>query len=325
MNWFRNLTGFEEDDPETVTRLIRCEGTRLFSAANGREFEAGRLRCPSLAELRVATGGMRGQLRFSEVVADARALHRAPHNAGAVFQVASQFNLLEMVGPSVTPEMGIAGYAFDHTQGPACAMACGAGTIYRNYFVPLAGRAGQSWDRQINCLADLGAALGNGAGALWEMQNGYCLPSRFGLGAVADRLGAAAVEEWDRLRGLLRVGVQEDTEVTDEGAGHFVTQVYCSAMPVAYSGLRADAWEPLARLVLEAAYEAVLRVGALRGGPVFLTALGGGAFGNRQEWIADAMVRALEVMAGYDLDVVLVSYGERSALAAEVGMRAGVP
>jgi len=37
----------------------------------------------------------------------------------APFQVASQFNLLEMTGPSVTPEHGVARYAHDPTQGPA--------------------------------------------------------------------------------------------------------------------------------------------------------------------------------------------------------------
>ncbi|MCK5683507.1 hypothetical protein KAJ27_05280 [bacterium] len=51
-----------------------------------------------------------------------------------MFQVASQFNLLEMVSPGVTPEEGVGRYEHDHTQGPACAIACGVGTIYRNYF-----------------------------------------------------------------------------------------------------------------------------------------------------------------------------------------------
>jgi hypothetical protein len=36
---------------------------------------------------------------------------------GALFQVASQFNALEMTGPSVTPEDGVTPYQGDHTQG----------------------------------------------------------------------------------------------------------------------------------------------------------------------------------------------------------------
>jgi hypothetical protein len=47
--------------------------------------------------------------------------------------------MLEMVGPDVTPEHGVTGYAHDRTRGPACAMAAGAATIYRNQTVRLSG------------------------------------------------------------------------------------------------------------------------------------------------------------------------------------------
>jgi len=45
---------------------------------------------------------------------------------------------------------------------------------------------------------------------------------------------------------------------------------------------------------------------------VFLTLLGGGAFGNQHSWIVAAMRRALELMTHFDLDVRLVSYGTPS-------------
>jgi hypothetical protein len=45
---------------------------------------------------------------------------------------------------------------------------------------------------------------------------------------------------------------------------------------------------------------------------VFLTLLGGGAFGNHGSWICAAMRRALELMTTFDLDVRLVSYGTPS-------------
>jgi len=57
-------------------------------------------------------------------------MHADSANAGAIFQVASQFNLLEMVSDNVTPEQGVTRYERDATQGPACAIAAGAGTIY---------------------------------------------------------------------------------------------------------------------------------------------------------------------------------------------------
>jgi hypothetical protein len=45
---------------------------------------------------------------------------------------------------------------------------------------------------------------------------------------------------------------------------------------------------------------------------VFLTLLGGGAFGNSASWIDAAMRRALQLVATFDLDVRLVSYGAPS-------------
>ena len=90
----------------------------------------------------------RWNIQLSEVIGDAQQLH--VENPGSVFQVASQFNLLEMSGPNDTPEIGIGGYEDDYTQGPACAIACGAGTIYRNYLVPVGDQIGQTTDCQID-------------------------------------------------------------------------------------------------------------------------------------------------------------------------------
>jgi len=69
--------------------------------------------------------------------------------------------------------------------------------------------------------------------------------------------------------------------------------------------------------VLEAAYESTLWAGVLnarRGNSnvVLLTRLGGGAFGNDDDWIHAAMHRALHKAAGFGLDVRLVSYGAPS-------------
>src|SRR4029077_9002326 len=100
-----------------------------------------------------------GQLKTSIVIGNVRDMHRSPENAGALFQVASQFNLLEMIGPVITPDDGVTRYKDDPTQGPACAIAAGAATIYRNYFAPVDGSHGQTTKRQLDGLADLGASL----------------------------------------------------------------------------------------------------------------------------------------------------------------------
>jgi hypothetical protein len=250
-------------------------------------------------------------LKGRELVGDVRELHLEASAAGSLFQVASQFNLLEMASPSATPEMGVGIYENDRTQGPACAIAAGAGTIYRNYFAMVNGRIGQTAENQIDCLADLGAALGNEAGRLWKMRNGYALATESGLAEISHRLAAASDEQLDDWRSRLRIGIQWNTQVTF--AGHLVSQAYCSALPVAYSRLAPSLWERFARLILEALYEATLCAAVLNAdasgvGTVYLTAVGGGAFGNPSEWIFTALERALDLHRKTALDVVIVSF-----------------
>ncbi len=100
--------------------------------------------------------------------------------------------------------------------------------------------------------------------------------------------------------------------ITD-AEGRRVSQAYCSALPVSY-GLRGGEWEPFGRLVLQAAYEATLLAAveqAAGGGSnkVLLTRLGGGAFGNEDAWINDAIERAVEIVGDAGLDISIVCYG----------------
>jgi hypothetical protein len=323
LNWFQRLTGFHEVGYEATQRRLRVEDGRLHSLVNGASWSVGTLELPTLAELREAEAegdGHRGRLRVSNVVGDVGWMHLQPEYEGALFQVASQFNLLEMVSPGVTPEDGVGRYEQDLTQGPACAIAAGAATMYRNYLVPVGGRAGQTRDRQIDCLAGVGellaARLQRPVGSLWQMRNGYALCSREGLAAIGRYLDTAGPEAVDALRAALMIGLHSDVEVTEERAGSppSVSQAFCSALPVAYGNEPGVAWAPFATLVLEAAYEATLwaALANARAGVsdiVLLTRLGGGAFGNADAWIDAAMTRALDLVRDLDLDVRLVSYG----------------
>ncbi len=315
--WFEELTGFSELSPGQVREKITVEGESLKSHVNGRVFACGRLETPSLADLRErvqASTYPSGTLRVREVVANVQHLHADEANATALFQVASQFNLLEMVSPDVTPEQGVGIYEHDHTQGPACAMAAGAGTIYRNYFADVNGQTGQSARHQIDCLADLGSALGNTEGRLWEMRSGYPFASRAGLLEISEHLKSADEDQRDALRRLLRIGIQWRTQVTLKDCRHLVSQAYGSALPVAYSRHASNLWAPFARLILEASYEATICTAILNSAQhgsnrVFLTLLGGGAFGNETDWILEGIERALNLHRHADLDVAIVSYG----------------
>ncbi|MGD1918733.1 MAG: hypothetical protein ACFCAD_07485 [Pleurocapsa sp.] len=316
MDWFEKLTGFPEESPQQVRQNIVVEGEKMRSLVNGKTLICGRLETPSLGELRQRIKDIKvnkGKLSLREVIGNVQSLHTDPANAGALFQVASQFNLLEMVSPRRTPEEGVGIYDRDRTQGPACAIAAGAGTIYRNYFVPVNGQIGQSTANQIDCLADLGKAWGNSHNNLWQMKNGYALASQKALTEISQRLQRSSEEERDRFRQLLRIGIQRHTQVTLQDCQHQVSQIYCSALPVAYSPVPAKYWLQFARLVLEASYEAtictaILNAQASGNNQLFLTLLGGGAFGNETDWIIDSISRALQLYKDIDLDVAMVSY-----------------
>lgn len=326
MDWFTRITGFNESTYAATRAQLEVHGSTLRSKANGRSYGIGEFEMASLDDLRARVAGRsgaKGRPRVQIVLGDVRNMHQMPEYTGALFQVASQFNALEMVSPNVTPEDGVTRYEHDRTQGPACAMAAGAATIYRNYFASVGDQIGQTAERQLDGLSDIGAELSARLGCtvadLWEWCNGYALCTRQGLDLIAGHLRAIGLKQTDALAGKLRIGIHRDVEVTDApGApGPVVSQAFCSALPVAYGHVPQQHWAPFAQLILNAAYEATMLeavVNARRGASniVLLTSLGGGAFGNAPKWIHAAIKHAVERLQGFDLDVRLVSYGQPS-------------
>ncbi|CAL1160586.1 unnamed protein product, partial [Cladocopium goreaui] len=205
---------------------------------------------------------------------------------------------------------GVTRYYSDATQGPACAISCPAATVYRNYFV---NGSGQAKGRQLDGLADIAELVGNAKEKYWRMVNGYCLPTdNKSMGRLAQRLKEDEKLS-EALRDRLRIGVHWDTEVANKD--HRVCQVFCSALPVAYAkSTRSQDWEAFGRLVLQGTFEATLAIAAVLSiqrqcrTKVYLSAVGGGAFGNRTAWIVDAIERALRIHAESPLDVMLVHF-----------------
>ena len=275
-----------------------------------------RARC---AELHVHTNA---GLRFEHLPTNRRGVQSLiadPSNSGAIFQVASQFNALEMVGPEMTPSRGVAIYANDPTQGPKCAIACPAATVFRNYLVNGNGQGVE----QLDLLADVGAVVANddlathAGNKYWEMRNGYALPAGSGsIKSLGERLSSDAALS-SAAAAALRVGVHWETQVQPPGE-HRVCQVFASALPVAYAwSTPASDWAPFAKLVLDAAYDATLLAARCKAAEtetgarvrVYLTCLGGGAFGNKPAWIREAIKKALKAHHDAPLDVFLVHYG----------------
>ena len=315
--WFEELTGFQEKSPANVRSNIEIKGNQLLSLVNSQKYVFGKLEIPTLSQLKERSSTIEnyiGKIRIEEIVADALKLHGQVENKNALFQVASQFNLLEMTNPTITPEQGIDQYEFDYTQGPVCAIACGAGTIYRNYFVEVNNQIGQTENNQIDCLDLIGKEFDNENLNLWKMQNGYALVNQNGLLAINRKIAQLTEIERENLKAKLKTGIQWNTEVTKSKTKHTVSQIYCSALPVAYSHVEPIYWEYFARLILEATYESTLHAGLLNmknsgSNLVYLTLVGGGAFGNEEYWILEAIQKAIRKFKNIPLDIKIVSYG----------------
>ena len=328
MLWFEKLMGFKEENPDQVRQNLEYNNGLIHSKVNGKSYQSGLLTIPTLKELRnklTKSPAKPGKLTVQEVVGDVQQFHLQPENNGALFQAASQFNLLEMVKPTVTPEEGVGIYDYDKTQGPACAIACGAGTIYRNYFVEVNGEIGQSANNQIDCLDEIGAYFDNVNHNFWAIQNGYAFATEVGLKHITSHISSLTPKAFDELKGLLKIGIHWNTQVTllEQGENQLVSQAYCSALPVGYSNISADLWEAFAKLVLEATYEATLIAGLLNAqktgnNKVLLTLVGGGVFANKSEWLVDAIVESLKKFKNADLEVWFVSYGGKSGVVDEI-------
>ena len=307
--------GFKEyrDYEKTQSQFEWADDERLVlrSKVNGREFYVGEFETPTVGKLRNEATGFEDKATFQHLSGNAMTLHRDPRMrvgvSSCISVQLSRDDWTDVVDRRITR------YASDRTQGPACAISCPAGTLYRNYFWKGAGQA----KTQINTLDGIEKILSK---KYWHMSNGYAMPiSRTSMREFNERLPSLDREQ---LVNALKVGVHWSTEVESRVAkeNHRVCQVFASACPVAYSkSTTSKDWTPFARIVLEGLYVATLSVGALiakkenRRVKVFLTAVGGGAFGNRTMWIADAMSKALKQFRDAPIDVFLVHYGPAGA------------
>eukprot|EP00592_Proboscia_alata_P026114 CAMPEP_0194441628 /NCGR_PEP_ID=MMETSP0176-20130528/122495_1 /TAXON_ID=216777 /ORGANISM="Proboscia alata, Strain PI-D3" /LENGTH=384 /DNA_ID=CAMNT_0039267143 /DNA_START=164 /DNA_END=1318 /DNA_ORIENTATION=+ len=359
MNFFSDTFGFKErgyrETRDKLLEIVTLQEAPLkhapyfreqcdFKFSNGKEVTAGIFSMPSLAELRAHAQNLTDEneknddhdfeISVQNIQGDARSLHssnvvKTEGSAPVVFQAASQFNYLEFPGPNCVPENGISNYINDHTQGPACAVACAAGTAYRNYLVHVPfpkshglepKQRGQTRQNQLNGLADVEEYLLRETEldeCPWIVKNGYVESSKTKLDSLNQLLSISDSNLRGEMMSRIRIGIQENTDVTDDPLLNTrVTQTYNSALSIGYSSLSERVWESTAKIVLDASYEATLLTGLIqttKGKPtpiVFLTLVGGGCFGNRSLWIRQAMKRAIRQVQKYkvSLNIVIVHY-----------------
>lgn len=95
---FSTLTAFLEEMPEQVKEHISVKEGILHSKVHGREYQYRRFKTPSLGELHKRLKNVSccdGKLSLREVLGDVKGWRRDESNAGAMFRVALQFNLLK--------------------------------------------------------------------------------------------------------------------------------------------------------------------------------------------------------------------------------------
>ena len=223
------LNEMDANSPEwkKVCPTITCK-------KNGEIFQCGFFSTPSLNELRERNlermtsqiernfdetsnkePKSTNRLKLSIEIGDAAALHeKYPFST---IQVASQLNCLEFVSPTGNPENGVTKYSSDHTQGPACCLCTAPAVVYRNYYHPYKYGDdnivyGQTKSKQWNNLVDVDKKIGNEDGKYWTVQGGYTMSEKSKLMKIP-----WASFDFEELKGLLRIGIHADTQITSFG------------------------------------------------------------------------------------------------------------
>ena len=296
----------------------------------------------SNVRLRSSPTPEREMITYREINADAKLLHSNPHLAGSLFQVASQFNTLEMASPEHTPEMGITIYEHDRTQGPICAMACPTGTLYRNYFM-MPGGGPQTKTNQINTLETIINKFKTPEFPVnFVVKNGYILPATIAdsnkLNTLLDN--PRALEE---MANDVKYVIQEDVPVilsSNSRSSHSVSQIYCSGFPLAYcvdteyfsgllnqeqqqvinenGGVKEYAYmnRNLIKMITTAMYTATLShavnmtITQQKRVKVFLTPVGTGVFGADETFVKGIMGDVIRKYRHFPIDLYLVNFAK---------------
>jgi hypothetical protein len=358
-NWFSEVFGFKEIPfaPNKSSFNVKTStNNHILMTVKTEEIDIGVFRYMSVEDLlKTATSNPSAMsvfgfdpknLKYYTMTSPAHVVHMTPGYSGSIFQVASQFNALEMPSQTTTPQAGITNYLNDKTQGPVCAMVCPLGTLYRNYFC-MPGDGKQPEDKSVNDNPQTGTAVGTGSGndqinTLTELmnipqfkdlrfQNGYIfVKDKSQLDAINTYL--LTPENFWKAMMAIKYVIQEDTPVVDVTTVHgkildqIVSQIYCSAYPVAYStdpspmsgsvvpGTKKEDYALLSSMILHAVYYSTLAYAVTRitsdetRKKVFLTKVGGGAFGNDVSLIDNAIYNAVSHFIAYPIDVYIVDY-----------------
>jgi len=229
-------------------------------------------------------------------------LQSLSENKGAAFQIASNFNCLEVITEIVSPDLPqfTEKYFRDRTQGPAASVSAGGAAITRvhcAFFAPNTPIVDwrQTATHQVNILGQLNK--------FFPMRNGYVT-----LHGKEPKFPKLHGKKYFKHLAKVAVGYHEGAQVT---TGHrsqtlervtdpsqSVDQVFCAAMNLSQgpTGMKNSMVKDhlvKAQFVLEAMYTGTYLSALIhKKKHLFLTLVGGGAFGNEKEWIFEAIFAA---------------------------------
>ena len=204
--WFKETFGFEECSYyETKQHFkLSSDGTELTSLRNNRKFHVGLFEVLSHKDLHARkvklkddAGKDLGGLIFSNISGSVESLIKNMIMKGLFFKPLLSLIVWKWLVLAYAQRTVSHGINLIASQGPACALACPAGTLYRNYFVNK-GRGQAAPGNQINTLDIVEEILGDTnhstKGAVyWHVKNGYCMPlNNSSMSALNERLGKDA-------------------------------------------------------------------------------------------------------------------------------------
>lgn len=279
--------------------------TGILTLKNNDQYQAGKFRTPTVDELeeqikKIPPPSSDKNNKMNIFVVENNIDVGKQHlcaNDDDIFQVASQFNALEMIDSSKTPNDGISIYQFDKTQGPTCALACLPGTFVRNYYYNM--------PVQFNALDCTG--LGK------YFKNGYLLIPVDKTEEAYHTLAA----EYKKIK----IPMMLDTQVMGKIGGKYVetktlvNQVFNSSLPIGVYDNGSDVYmHDISNIFLKIAYYSILVLAVLkyketnRRVKVNLTLIGVGAFNNNIHSCINRLCEIMIKFKDYPLDVYINSY-----------------
>ncbi len=238
-------------------------------------------------------------------------------NRDAVFQIASNFNTLELTssGDSMS---NIVGYVYDTTQGPFASISAAPGLILRHYYM--------FYNSNTNPIAWQQYAI---IGRLWQKNDALKQLNLLGNTdiPIVNSYVSFAYREPEDVNNFsvknIQVGWHERIQVTSgfmpntskhtliDNPQQIINQVFTAAVDFGsnftYKG--SPKAIQIAQAIQDTAYEGTIRVAYAYGKKkVILTLIGGGVFANELAWIAFAIEKMEQFITESGLDVTLIIF-----------------